>query len=72
MGVGQVFRALARRLELRGGMVGATLPTDVANTGSSGMGQFGGGVGAEMELESAVAIPGFTRVQFIGCLDRER
>ena len=69
MGVGRVCRALARRLERRGGMTGATLPGVEADTGISGIGHVGGGVGAEME--SRLAMPGLTRVQLC-CLDRVR
>jgi len=51
MGDGAVCRALARRLELRGGMVGAAVEMGEGMkgwmTGISGMGQVGGGVGAE-------------------------
>lgn len=50
-GEGAVCRALARRLELRGGMIGAAVETEEGMkgwmTGISGMGQVGGGVGAE-------------------------
>jgi hypothetical protein len=70
MGVRHVCRTLARRLDLRGGITGATLPVGEADTGISGIGQVGGGVGAEME--SRVVIPGLTRVQFLCCLDRVR
>jgi len=50
MGEGTVCRALASRLELRGGMVGAVEMGEGTKgwmTGISGMGQVGGGVGAE-------------------------
>ena len=50
MGDGAVCRALARRLELRGGMDGAVEMGEGMKgwmTGMSGIGQVGGGVGAE-------------------------
>jgi hypothetical protein len=50
MGEGAVCRALARRLELRGGMAGAVEMGEGTKgwmTGISGIGQVGGGVGAE-------------------------
>jgi len=65
--VERVCRALARRLEMRGGMTGATLRTVEAGTGISGIGHVGGGVGAEME--SIAGITDLTRGQFFCCLD---
>lgn len=51
-------------------MIGATLPGAGAGGGISGIGQVGGGVGAE--TESGVVMPGLTRVQFRRCLYRVR
>lgn len=70
MGDGHVCRALARRLELRGGIIGATLAGCGLEAGISGIGHVGGGVGAE--IESTFAIPCLTRVRFLCSLDRLR
>ena len=61
VGVGHACRAEARRLELRGGMMGALKGMGEAFTGISGTGQVGGGVGAARE--SKVVIPGLINVQ---------
>lgn len=50
-------------------MRGVTLVVGGTVAGTSGMGHVGGGVGAEWEPK--VAIPGFTKVQFL-CLDLVR